>query len=780
MWQWVIRAYRRWQPREGWLVLILTLWAVTTVASAAQDVGWVPGMERLMLVAIVATLSGLLLARSPFGGRLSALFAVIFGVEFVVGFIARVLPPWGLMLREAIYAVRWLFLLTQGTIERLPFQPVAAVWWARAWDFGMRLAVWFQGVRQGGAQQDNLLFLVFTGLLIWGMGVWAGWWVFRRRQAFIALLPSGVGLAANVFFAGEGEGWAIAFVAALLMLLVGLHQHLLEGLWRRQGLDYSEEIRLGLYMTGALISAVILVLMPVVPTVTSRRVADAFWNLISSPWSQVEKSAERMFPELERPAVSPLRVGLGGSPDQLPRVHLLGGSPELERRQALRVRLNQPPPQAGGQRFYYRAITYAEYSGHGWSNPPELEQRELPPGEPWDASLTMWKGRRRLFQSIEILGAPGGVLYAVGEPIAPDIPYRARLSSPGTLVSLMSRDSRPRRYSVLSAVPAVSEDQLRAAGRDYPEPVRRLYLALPDIPQRVRDKTMEIVAGIDNPYDQAVAIERYLRQFEYTLDLEEPPSDQDVVDYFLFDLQKGYCDYYASAMVVMARLIGIPARLAVGYASGFYDEFADEYTVTEAEAHSWPELYFPPYGWIPFEPTAARAPFERIGLPEASEPGAPVEIVTPPPEFSRWRLQLRWWVGRLGALGGLLLAAGLGYLGWLSYRRRTLGPVAMAYDSLVWWGRRLGEAHNPAETPREHASILARQIARIAQAARYGQRRLRRWQEGVLADVMVIAEAYTEEIYGARPLPDAKRRQVDTAWRRLRGKLWAFWIAHRL
>jgi transglutaminase-like putative cysteine protease len=382
-------------------------------------------------------------------------------------------------------------------------------------------------------------------------------------------------------------------------------------------------------------------------------------------------------------------------------------------------------------------------------------------------------------QAIIVIDAPGGVLYAVGEPMAPDVPYQARLYGPGDLISLGARE-RMQRYSVLSMVPAVSKEQLRAAGRDDPDPIRARYLSLPEIPQRVLDKAAEVVAGIDNPYDQAVAIETYLRNFEYTLEIDEPPPDRDVVDYFLFDLRKGYCDYYASAMVVMARAVGIPARLAVGYASGYYDERTDEYTVTEAEAHSWPELYFPPYGWIPFEPTASRSPFERIGLPEAGETQPGADVSQGLQELRQWNPWPRQWLARFGALGLALAVAGIGYLAWLRYQLRTLGPVAMAYASLVWWGRRLGEAHSLAETPHEHAHFVAWQMERIAQAARRGRRWLQRWRNAALADLAAIAEAYTEEVYAASPPADAKRRQVGIAWRRLRGKLWAFWIARRL
>ncbi|MFO7552136.1 MAG: transglutaminase-like domain-containing protein, partial [Haliea sp.] len=77
------------------------------------------------------------------------------------------------------------------------------------------------------------------------------------------------------------------------------------------------------------------------------------------------------------------------------------------------------------------------------------------------------------------------------------------------------------------------------------------------------------------------AIQSYLRKFSYSLDIPQPPEDDDVIDYFLFDLQKGYCDYFASAMVVMARAIGIPARLVIGYTSGNYDYDANYYVIIE-------------------------------------------------------------------------------------------------------------------------------------------------------------------------------------------------------
>ena len=148
--------------------------------------------------------------------------------------------------------------------------------------------------------------------------------------------------------------------------------------------------------------------------------------------------------------------------------------------------------------------------------------------------------------------------------------------------------------------------------RGIPIGFRQRYLALPPgVPDRVRALAIELTAPERTPYDRARAIESYLRTFPYTLDVPRPPVGRDVVDYFLFDLKKGYCDYYASSMVVLARAAGIPARLVIGYANGTYNLNSKRFVVTEADAHSWVEVYFPGIGWVTFEPTSGRPPLNR-------------------------------------------------------------------------------------------------------------------------------------------------------------------------
>ena len=167
-------------------------------------------------------------------------------------------------------------------------------------------------------------------------------------------------------------------------------------------------------------------------------------------------------------------------------------------------------------------------------------------------------------------------------------------------------------YNVVSAISEASPAALRKDTGPYPAWVTERFLQLPgSVPDRVKGLAAEITANTDSAYDKANAIEKYLRTYKYNQGIAAPPGGQDGVDYFLFDVKEGYCDYYASAMVVMLRSVGVPARFVVGYTPGQLkptneqNDEGDQYRILERNAHAWPEVYFPSYGWVQFEPTAS-------------------------------------------------------------------------------------------------------------------------------------------------------------------------------
>ncbi len=174
-------------------------------------------------------------------------------------------------------------------------------------------------------------------------------------------------------------------------------------------------------------------------------------------------------------------------------------------------------------------------------------------------------------------------------------------------------------YTVVSERPAYTTRALRNAGTDYPDGVRNRYLGLPDsTPDRVGERAAAVAerANASTPYDTAVAIEEYLESSkEYSLNVERPRGS--VADAFLFEMEAGYCTYYATTMAVMLRTQGIPARMATGYTTG--ERVAeDEWVVRGLNAHAWVEVYFPEVGWVAFDPTPS-APREETGERRVSQ-----------------------------------------------------------------------------------------------------------------------------------------------------------------
>ncbi|MBZ5565617.1 MAG: DUF3488 and transglutaminase-like domain-containing protein [Acidobacteriia bacterium] len=158
-------------------------------------------------------------------------------------------------------------------------------------------------------------------------------------------------------------------------------------------------------------------------------------------------------------------------------------------------------------------------------------------------------------------------------------------------------------YDVVSDIGLPSPQALRAASTDFPPDLKLLYLRLPDLNPQIAELASRITAPADNNYDRAVAVQNYLRDnFRYTLD-PTAIEPKDPIGSFLFKSKSGYCEYFAAAMAVMLRTLNIPARLVNGFQTGSYNRIGKDFVVRARDAHSWVEVYFPDYGWIPFDPT---------------------------------------------------------------------------------------------------------------------------------------------------------------------------------
>lgn len=336
-------------------------------------------------------------------------------------------------------------------------------------------------------------------------------------------------------------------------------------------------------------------------------------------------------------------------------------------------------------------------------------------------------------------------------------------------------------YEYTALASAASPDQLRNAGTNYPGYVQSRYLQLPTtITPRTTQLARSLTASASNPFDAARLIEQYLRgHIRYNENVPVPPKDQDVVDYVLFDNPQGYCEYYATSMVVMLRTLGIPARMVAGYYPGQLDPREGGYLYRQKNAHAWVEVYFPAYGWIPFEPTASRPDLtygdtvdqsaDQTVMPPALS--TPLAVLDPTPAALATRktppANLPGVVTTTSDNGGghggnllltgliaaiVLVVGGLAAACWF-WPLRGLAPTDAFFARLLRFGRFAGVPPNGAATPHEFADSLGDRIP----SAR--------------APAMKIVDIYEVNRYGG--LRDDGRLVPVAAqeWHRLRGQV---------
>ncbi|MEZ2364475.1 protease [Bacillus cereus] len=269
---------------------------------------------------------------------------------------------------------------------------------------------------------------------------------------------------------------------------------------------------------------------------------------------------------------------------------------------------------------YWRVETKDFYTGKGWGiseNPKKVSFKNKNDVVSWyeqntktettEATITMQKSYPHLTYPAGLVSveAASDVSYSV-DPFSEKI-YTMNGDSSTTLHS----------YKVTYEIPKFSIENLKAVktneGQETNPYFMTKYTQLPEsLPQRVKDLAANLTNDKDNRYDKVLAIENYFTDNSFTYESTNvlfPAKSQDYVDQFLFDTKSGYCNNFSTSMIVLLRSVGIPARWVKGYTEGTLDntlaspEGEDVYTITNDNAHSWVEVYFPGYGWIPFEPT---------------------------------------------------------------------------------------------------------------------------------------------------------------------------------
>jgi transglutaminase-like putative cysteine protease len=283
----------------------------------------------------------------------------------------------------------------------------------------------------------------------------------------------------------------------------------------------------------------------------------------------------------------------------------------------MRIRVEGDPRRAAT--IHWRAIVLTNFDGKRWFTPsldptvitpnPEgdffLNPSPLPPGDTTRLHYTVLLepiGTDAIFLAPRPEFLRGHFSGQVDHPGSPKRGGYLLLDRNGSVFNSSHNDSKLR-YEAISILPNVPPSELRKAKTVDPLSVLSTDLQLPSLDPRIKKLAEQITVGSHNDYDKAANIEGYLKaHYGYTLDLSGPQTD-DPLAHFLFERRAGNCEYFAAAMTVMLRSIGVPARYISGFLPGEYNDVGGDYIIRASDAHTWVEVYFHGYDWITFDPT---------------------------------------------------------------------------------------------------------------------------------------------------------------------------------
>lgn len=551
---------------DGLLFLLIQVAAARLVIT-----DWAAYLYFCETLAALGTILGVALGASRYGRR-----AVIW---FVIDY-SLVLLPWQ---------------MTAAADADLPFAD-------RFLNIGGILLQALSQFLQRQPVKDTLFFVALMCLAFWMIALAAGYWLTRHRQVLTAIVPAGIAILMIQAYDNyePRRSWWIAAYVLLALLLLGRQYYLQSRKdWNARRVSISEEAWSNIF--GGLFTTVFIAVWVawLIPTsLASLQAATDTWSTLTQP---IRERLSNAVSALESPYGAG-GINFYGDTLALGRNAALGDSPVFT------VQVLGAPDLA--QRYYWRGRVYDFYSSGQWIS-TAASRLDF---EPRNGDLNIASaegGTKALFEFTYQLPTQS-LLYAPSQPVWVNHAASVLVTPVDAQTDdVIAWEAIPpiqngNRYRVRAEIADPNIQELRAAGSTYPEWVKDRYLEIPEnIRPEIQALAEKITDGQETPYDKAAAITDYLRaNLQYATDLPVPPQGRDPLLWVLFTYKKGFCNYYASAEVLMLRSIGIPARLAVGFAQG--EQRNDTYTVRKRDAHAWPEVYFPGVGWVEFEPTVSQ------------------------------------------------------------------------------------------------------------------------------------------------------------------------------
>jgi hypothetical protein len=761
------RVLATFNVRDTWLLLALSLLMGWAVAAAVERSAWVPGFDT----------EGRLVPALALTGVLGWIF-VCAGFRRFAYSVAS--------LAAALLSLAW---FTPSPLTRAGLSVPAL----RKWSLEL-------------PGQTNLLLLIGLLLMFALAGVWTSWWIFRRHNGLVALLPTGTILAVEIIndtSAGLGF-FVVVWLAAAASVLLRLNFVALKESWRSRRLPHAADTgwtfgEVGVEATVAILAIAFLILPPLSSSDISGALIPAAVH------------ADPFHP-----------FGFGSGSGSGAGIGSIGYSETVRPGSQLKAKSQTVMRVSGDAPIYYpywRGIALAGWDGIQWYELPssrEIPVRQQPlvaagatiPRDDLPSDTQRIQIQHDTFQVIVPPEQTRATVFSAGEIISVNQPATMRgimtsapappglvpalvnvagdNLSPSTFdtvdrIRLANRVRVPYTFSVTEAIPNAAVNELQGAGTNYPAwiaPYTALYSDLmarnkgyPN-PQdaEIAALAQRIVrdANATTPYDQAKAIESwFIEKGRFTYTLTPPPAPAGVrpLDWFLFNSKKGFCQDFSTAMNVMLRMLGIPSRQISGFGQGLFDDKTRQYVVNSLDAHSWVEAFFPGYGWIPFEPTPdlINAPINRpatrelLNVPstpstETTARPRPIPkepLVEPGASGSSGTFPDIWRQALLagGAVLVILIVGILLTVRWLL----AVKDVPRIWRRLLFLGDRLKVPRRRGDTPEEFGGRLATSVPPLDE------------------EVRRLANLYTRASFrrgglSADELADARR-----AWQRIRG-----------
>ncbi len=746
-------------PGEGWLAVALVYVLAMSVGFAMDDVAWVLGRSTwtdvLPLCAAAGVTVGLLGPKVGWSRWTTHLVGALFAgvlLPIVAGFVVE--PGLGPAAAFRITA--------DGTVA--------------AWE-----DLFWRGRR---VTPEVIHYVLSLGVVCWATGQFGAYAVFGHRRPLNAVVVMGLVLLTNMALTSNDQlRYLVVFTAGALFLLIGMHAFDERTTWVRRRIGDPSALT-GLYFKGGSVFVAVTLVGSLFLTdrAASAPLAGA-WDNVDQRLLELGEDLQRYFP------TGGAQRGAGISFSDTTRIPSAWSTDSST---AFRVTL---PPEAVLEDFYWRAGTWDSYdlTTNLWEQSTGASVTVVA-GDPIldgtsEAPLANLSEERTF-----VIRPDDG--YRTGPILSPASPVRVdrevRVETVGDLAWFSSLDGGGGRapYAVTALVPIVGDEGwnanvLRATGRDYPADLAARYATDPGeaIGPDARALLDEVLAraGTDaTPYDLASTIVAYLRSpvFTYDTDVSEFDCRSISVAECFARTKQGYCLHYASTMILLLRDLGIPSRLAQGFLPGDRILGTQEVVVANRDAHAWVEVWFPGYGWYPFDPTGGSvAQLDPLPSgPEVTEPmptpGGSSTPATPGPservEPDDSSAGGGGTINRPNDPSGLFVVAGLlalivGAAIAASWWRGPRGVVNAdsAWRSMSRLASRFGFAPRPTETVYEYAATLgdALPVAR--------------------PDLQTVARAKVEFAYGRATMTEDRLASVREATRRLRVQLLRLAIRRR-